>query len=156
MAKEMFRKAWDIRTAQVAHETKTYGHQILEVDKQISTLLNRIVETDSATVIRAYEQKIDTLDKEKIILQEKQLKKAKPARDFNATLELSLHFLANPWKLWESGNITLRRMVLKLAFTDRLAYCRKTGARTPEFSMPFKALTAHSGMYGTNGGPGGT
>lgn len=152
MAKQMFRKAWDIRAAQVAHEAKTYGDQILEVDKQISTLLNRIVETESATVIRAYEQKIDTLEKEKIILQEKQSKQAAPARDFGAMLELSLHFLSSPWKLWESGDITLRRMLLKLVFTDRLAYCRETGPRTPQLSMPFKALGGAAYAMETYGG----
>jgi site-specific DNA recombinase len=38
-----------------------------------------------------------------------------------------LTFLANPWKLWESGNINLRRAVLKLAFAERIQYCRIQG-----------------------------
>ena len=41
---------------------------------------------------------------------------------FEEKLEPALQFIASPWKLWESGQITLRRMVLKLAFTDRITY----------------------------------
>ena len=100
MAKAMFRQAWDIRSAQSQQGVKTGAKQISEIDKQIDSLLDRIVKTQDATVIRAYEGKIDAMEKEKIILQEKQLKK--PAhkttlgRDFDEMLELSLHFLASP------------------------------------------------------------
>jgi len=31
-------------------------------------------------------------------------------------------------------------MVLKLAFTEPLLYCRETGYRTPKTAMPFKVL----------------
>jgi site-specific DNA recombinase len=49
-------------------------------------------------------------------------------------------FLANPCKLWASGHLEARRTVLKLAFTDRLAYARGTGLRTGDLSLPFKLL----------------
>ncbi len=127
----MFRKAWDIRGEQLAQEAKYYEKQIADAQKQIDVLLDRIVEADNATVIKAYEKKIDSLEKEKIILQENQAKPAPSTRDFCASLELSLNFLSKPWKLWAKGNISLRRTVLKLVFTDHLSYCRETGARTP-------------------------
>jgi len=156
MAKTMFRHAWDIRSAQSQQDAKTGAQQIAEIDKQIDALLDRIVETQNATVIRAYETKIDAMEKEKIILQEKQLKKpaykATLGRDFDEMLELSLHFLANPWKIWERGDIDLRRMVLKLAFADRLAYCRETGPRTPNLSIPSKALGGFAGVLERDGG----
>lgn len=152
MAKAMFRTAWNIRSAQSKQDMQTIEQQIAEIDKQIDALLDRIMETDNATVIKAYEQKIDGMEKQKIILQEKQGKQASPHRDFDDMLELSLQFLSKPWKLWESGDITLRRTLLKLAFTDRLSYCRETGPRTPQFSIPFKALTAYSGGCRENGG----
>ncbi len=62
------------------------------------------------------------------------------AGDSPGFLEPVLAFLANPWKLWDSGNIHLRRIVLKLAFAGRLRYCRIKGPRTPKITLPFKAL----------------
>ena len=64
----MFRDAWDIRGAQLAQEAKSYEKQIADIQKQIDVLLDRIVEADNATVIKAYEKKIVSLEKEKIIL----------------------------------------------------------------------------------------
>ena len=49
-------------------------------------------------------------------------------------------FLANPWNLWRSGSFTLKQTVLRLAFSERIAYCRKEGYRTPKTALPFKVL----------------
>ena len=68
IVKAMFRDAWDIRGAQLAQEAKPYEKQIADIQKQIDVLLDRIVEADNATVIKAYEKKIVSLEKEKIIL----------------------------------------------------------------------------------------
>ena len=73
---------------------------------------------------------------------EKALAAGQPKRGFGDMFELSMRFLANPWKLWASGHLELRRLVLRLGFRDRLAYVRGEGFRTPEFSSPFKALEA--------------
>lgn len=71
--------------------------------------------------------------------------RSQPKGKFDEVLELSLQLLANPWKLWESDHITLRRTVLRLAFTERLQYHRKTGARTPKIAFVFNALGGHLG-----------
>jgi len=71
-------------------------------------------------------------------------------------LEHSLQFLANPWKLWDSGNITLRRILLRLAFVDRFTYHRIEGARTPELAIPFKALSVFQYREKSNGAGEGT
>ncbi len=36
--------------------------------------------------------------------------------------------------------MVFQRMVLRLAFSERIAYCRKEGYRTPKTSLLFKAL----------------
>ncbi len=63
-----------------------------------------------------------------------------PTGTFEEKLEPALQFLANPWKLWQTGQIALRRAVLRLTFTERLAYHRNEGARTPQLALPFKVL----------------
>ena len=49
-------------------------------------------------------------------------------------------FLANPWKIWDSGSLSLKRTVLRLAFVERISYARNSGLRTPNMALPFKVL----------------
>jgi site-specific DNA recombinase len=80
------------------------------------------METTNLTVIRAYEGKLSDLKRSKTRLQDQLAHHIAPSSGtFEERLEPALQFLANLWKLWESGQITLKRMVLKLAFTDRIA-----------------------------------
>ncbi|MEM9148567.1 MAG: hypothetical protein AAGC57_20600 [Pseudomonadota bacterium] len=54
--------------------------------------------------------------------------------------ELALAFLANPCNLRKSERYADKQTVLWLVFTDRLAYCRKDGFRTPKTSIIFNTL----------------
>ncbi|NKB59162.1 MAG: recombinase [Alphaproteobacteria bacterium] len=118
--------------------------ELRKLDKQIGQLLDRIVEATSSSVIAAYERRIETLEKDKLLLQEKLAEKPVPERTYDDILELSLSFLANPWKLWHSEQFEHKRAVLKLAFAERLAYCRNQGYRTPKTTLPFKVLKSLS------------
>ena len=55
---------------------------------------------------------------------------------FNEFIEPALAFLANPWKLWASGDFILQRTVLRLAFSERIAYGRNEGYRTANTALP--------------------
>ncbi len=92
------------------------------------------------------------LELEKAKLAEKIANQTKPKASFEGKQEPVLTFLTNPWILWETGNITLRQLVLKLAFADRIQYDRFEGARTPEIAFPFKALTGLEGRECLIGG----
>ncbi len=142
LVRAMFRSAWDARRAQASAIRKEGQAQLRDIDKKMETLLTRSLETDNAAMISMCEAKLTELQKQKAILTEQLAKQVEPKRAFDEKLELSLKFLSSPWKLWESGDITLRRLVLKLAFTDHVQYCRNEGARTPERAFPFKALGA--------------
>jgi hypothetical protein len=54
--------------------------------------------------------------------------------------ELALSFLSNPQKLWASGQYHLRRIVLRLAFSDRVTYCRQNGFSKVKTALPFNIL----------------
>ncbi len=140
MAKAMFENALKQRLAQATHSRKTLRADMLRIEKQIEAFAERIIESASDAAINAYERKIDKLENERLLAEEKlakgpQLKATKPE-----LIELSLRFLANPWKLWASGNIALQKTVLRLAFSERLSYHRKDGYRTPKTTLPFKVL----------------
>lgn len=156
MAGAMFRVAWDARRTHALDAIQTGKQQVRDITRQIDTLLERILGATSPTIIQTYEAKIGDLERAKAIATDQLAKHTEPKGAFEEKLELSLQFLANPWKLWESGQTTLRRMVLKLAFADRLRYCRIEGTRTPQISLPFRALGALDGVDLGSGAGGGT
>lgn len=110
------------------------------MDRRIEKLLERIMQAQSERMIPIYEGEIVALERGKAVLTEQLAKQTEPKSKFEDHLEPALAFLANPWKLWETGHTTLRRAVLKYALADRIRYCRKTGPRTPEYALLFKAL----------------
>jgi len=140
LVKAMFTDVWTQRMAQAEILLHGLKREAAQVDKQIENLLDRIIETENPRIIAAYEKRLSKLETDKLVLVEKQQNGVKPAHSFDDLFELATSFLANPWKLWESGQLTLKRTVLRLAFSERIAYCRYEGLRTPKTTLPFKVL----------------
>ena len=97
------------------------------------------------SLISAYEQRIQTLENEKLILQDRIAENTKPKTSFEETLRTALIFLAHPWIIWRSKRFEDKQTVLKLAFADRLRYSRETGLRAANLSFPFKVISALAG-----------
>jgi site-specific DNA recombinase len=95
-------------------------------------------------VVAAYENKIAELEKQKLLLTEKMSVRETPKHTFEKLFELGLTFLANPQKLWDSGQIHLRKTVLRLAFSERLNYTKESGFSNSNKSLIFKALESVS------------
>ena len=136
----MFKTAWSVRMTQAEGLSRELKIEIKNIDKQIEGLLDRIVETTTPSVITAYETRLTKLEREKLVLAEKLRKNGQTALGFDEMFELAIQFLSNPCKLWDSGQLHLKRLVLRLVFSERIAYCRKGGLRTPKTSLPFKLL----------------
>ena len=155
LTKAMFKNVWDQRAEQAQAGMVSLKREVTKIEKQIDGLLDRIVEASMPSVISAYEKRLARLERDKLIAQEKLGKTGEPAHSFDQLFELAYALLASPWKLWESGQLTLQRTVLKLAFAERITYCRKTGLRTPETTLPFKALAGVQGQKCEMAGSGG-
>lgn len=140
LGRAMFKKAWELQLSKANKVQSGLKRDLSKLEKQIDEKLDQIVECTSTTVQRAFERKIEGLERDKLVIEEKLAAKPGPKRSFDKMFELAMNFLASPWKLWESDRIEDKRTVLKLAFSERLAYCRKTGFRTPKTSMPFNML----------------
>ena len=148
MAKEMFEELWELRLSGSKGEAVSMKAKIRQVESNVGQFLDRIVETDSRTLISTYENKIRKLEEEKILLQEKVSNCGRPLQSFDDTFRTAMIFLANPQNLWASERIEDKRTVLKLAFSAKLPYCRKNGFRTARTSLPFSLLEGVEG--GTN------
>ena len=140
--KDLFFKAWDERGSRAEEIAKALRGDLRKSEQQIEQLLDRIVESSTASVIAAYERRIANLEREKLAIIEKLQANAFPKRGSTEQFELAFRFLENPHELWASERLDDRKLVLKLTFADRLAYCRNGGFRTPQTTLPFKALEA--------------
>ena len=138
--KVMINNAWEQRKAQIGAIKATLKRDITKLEKEIDEFLNRIVSTQTTSVINIYEKKIAELEHAKLVAEEKLSQATTKNGSKTKSLELSLQILANPWKIWENGTLLHRRMLLRLAFADYLTYCRNEGYRTPKISIPFKVL----------------
>ncbi len=140
VAQSMFRELWDHRLGQTKVQAKALSSELVKIDKQVAQFLDRIVGTSVPAVISAYENQIEKLEQEKALIQERIADMGKPKSTFDDSVRIAMAFLASPWNLWRSGRLEDRKMVLKLAFTERLKYDRIEGLRTANLSLPFKVL----------------
>jgi site-specific DNA recombinase len=140
--KDLFFKAWEQRASRAEEIAKALRDELRKTEQQIEQLLDRIVESSTTSVIAAYERRIAALEREKLVIIEKLQANAAPRLGSAQQFELAFRFLGNPHELWTSQRLENRRLVLKLTFADRLAYCRNGGFRTPKTTLPFKALGA--------------
>ncbi len=136
----MFKEHWAHRLDGLKRQFTSMQIQLKQSDKEIEALLDRIVEAESPTVIKAYEKKISKLETNKLVLAEKAKEMTKPVSSFESNLRTAIEFLLNPLKLWGSDNIKEKRILLKLAFLGKIAYDRETGLRTAVPSLPFQVI----------------
>ena len=136
----MFEQAWEARLGEAQQAKASVLAQTKDVDDQISKLLDRIVDSSSASVVSALEKRVEKLERDKIRLTEKAAKMLPPKGRFGESIELAMRFLSNPWNIYEKGSLPLRQTVLRLAFVEPLRYSRETGYRTTKTTFPFKVL----------------
>lgn len=140
MLRAMFSDAWPQQRELAQFAAQSARARLVEVERKIASLIERVLDVSQPTVIAAFESKIAVLEREKLILEEKAQAEARPNRPFDEMFELSIRFLANPSYLWESDDLEHKRTVLKVAFSDKLIYCRNQGLRTPKTRLVFNVL----------------
>ena len=136
----MFKDEWSRRIAQGVELAASIKRSIAKLDQDIERLLDRIVDTSSASVAGALERRVDKLEKEKLVAQEKLQNAGQPQHAFEDLFELATKFLSNPRILWDSEHLEDKRRMLRLVFSERPQYCRNQGFRTPNLSLPLKML----------------
>lgn len=114
--------------------------QLSQMEGKSAQILDRLIDTNSDTLIAAYETRLRKMEEQKTFLAEKIQNCGKPIAPFEQAYRTAFEFLGNPSKLWASERFEDKRAVLKLVFAERLPYTRNEGYRTAKTSLPFKAL----------------
>ena len=139
-ADTMFKNMWNQLGANLEEQKNQLGQKLNDCDENINIALTRLVESKSTNVASAFEKRIETLEHEKLLIEEKIAKCGTSLGSYDKMYRTSLNFLSNPHKLWTSGGYAGKRIVLKLTFTERLTWDRKGMYRTPQVSVPFRFL----------------
>ena len=142
IADKMFRNLWSQRAADQKTRKTRLEQESKSLDGQIEKLLDHIVNAESSAVMKRLETRVCDLEDQKRVAEEKFANFDGPVKPFDQMYRTAMLFLKNPNKIWQLGGFEEKRAIIKMAFTDRLIYDRKTGYRTPELSLPFKYLTA--------------
>ncbi len=143
VAEKMFKQLWKQQQKSHAAQKEVIKQEYQNVDKEIQKLLDKIVETSSTTVQQKLESRIDELEQQKLLLEDKMEKTGRPTKTYDGMYRTAMDFLLNPHKYWTYGDFTQKRTVLKLVFADRLTWVRNGVYRTPNLSLPFKVLDTY-------------
>lgn len=131
---------WNERYADHSQYIEGIQTQIRGIERRIEQFLDRIVESDSTTLIRTYETKVTQLEGEKASLAGKLVETSQAPLDFDSCFQTAFDFIGNPHKMWAFGDFEDKRLVLKLAFARQLPYRRNEGFQTAALALPFEVL----------------
>jgi site-specific DNA recombinase len=132
--------AWNKRMGRVDDLKRIQAKEILRIQAEIKTLLERVSKAKSEVVVEAYEKEIEKLSKREQVLQEQIVVLISPQKNFETALATVLCFLKSPITIWENGTLEDKRRVLKLVFAEKLVYSRETGFETAKLSIPLKVF----------------
>ncbi len=98
----------------------------------------------SAILITSNKRQIKTLEEQRLVLQERIQKCGEFDSTVTETARTAFQFFAKPYQRWVSGDISVKRLVLKTTFARPLTYDRKEGYRTKALSLPFSLFREFS------------
>lgn len=87
----------------VEHQPNPVQH--VSTDKSIELLLDRITNAAEPQLVEAYEKRLLNLEEEKGCPGESCSLRPSRCRMSAQPYRTTLNFLANPWKLWDSGKL---------------------------------------------------
>ncbi len=145
MFEAAFTECWNERENKQKDMALSLKNETKSLNRKIENFLDRIVDSENSSVVAAYEKRIQKMEDQKVVLEEKIINCGRTIPDFDIHSRTARQFLRNPYKLWASEQLEHRRALLKLAFEGKLQYDREEGFLNPEFSLPFKVLESFEG-----------
>lgn len=95
----MFKKLWENESAKTSDNRSKLEAEYAKCESDINTALTRILESSNSAVVSAFEKRIESLETEKLLIQEKIAKCGSEIAPSDEMYRTSLEFLSNPHKL---------------------------------------------------------
>jgi site-specific DNA recombinase len=138
--REILLDMWD----DVINDTKGTQNQVearlAAITVEIDSLVKRIKKITSEKMVEIYEEQVEDLSKEEMVLKDKLSNSTKRTFDFGTALDFVFSILENPYDTWEKGDFAMRRLVLKLVFERNIAYNKNSGFGTAILSLPLRVF----------------
>lgn len=103
LAVALLKDWWDVRQASSKTRRQSVEDELRSNERAINQLLDRIIEADNPTVIKAYENRLRLLEQSKALCAEKAANLGRPKGDFEKTVRSALVFLASPCEIYKNG-----------------------------------------------------
>ncbi|WP_156843172.1 recombinase family protein [Novosphingobium aquimarinum] len=97
LAYETFRRLWDIRSEGVTARKNGWEAEARKIESQIIQLVDRVMDADSQTLVKAYENRIQDLESRKAQLKERIARSGRNPKAFETAFRTAMTFLANPY-----------------------------------------------------------
>jgi len=156
LAEAIVLDAWKTRQAQLSEITDQTDKQIQTIEQNIEKLLDRVTASTSVELVKAYEDKIEVLTKEKNRLkQQKAVQMTAQEYDYGTVTKTVLAYVKSPYDIWKSGELNDKRLVLRLVFAEPIEYRRGRGYGTAKLSEAvklFEQLAANNSQAVEMGG----
>lgn len=115
---------------------KRRSDRLRQIKDDIDTFCERIKEARSPAVINAFEEKIESLEAEKLRLGDTTKKTETYNIEFEPALHRVMEFIKDPLLMWKTGDLAQKRLVLRIVFDEPLVFDAKTGFYTASLSLP--------------------
>lgn len=120
--------------------------ELVQIRQEIAALADRAARASNETVASAYERRITELATRELVVKEQEEKIEPTSRQaFGTALGTVFDILKDPDLQWENGDIHDRRLLLRLLFSEKLAYDRQMGFGTAGFSLPVALFQMSTG-----------
>lgn len=129
---------WNAKKMDVETVRKQRQHRLDAIQKEIDGYLEAVRHCQSPTVIKRIEENIEALEAKQLRLGGKIEKPKNGDYDFQTALNRVFEFIRSPLVVWKNGDLSEKRLVLRLVFTEPLVYTRETGFQTAAFSLPIQ------------------
>lgn len=96
-AEKMFRMVWDYRKHNAQAMSDSARREITGIERGIEQVMDNLMKASSATVISAYERRIEDLEKQKRVLLERLAQSTQPVRSFDESFRTAA--IALPFSL---------------------------------------------------------
>lgn len=133
ITKELFNE----RVKGLRSDKKAAEKEILGLDKDISSLVDRLSNISNNNVANAIERSISEKEEYKNTLKDKYLLLNKGGINFETAVNGVLDFIGNPYDAWNKGDLLQKSRIQKLVFVRPLKYSKSKGFGTAEMSLPF-------------------
>ncbi len=140
LTKALFKKRWDKKVQEfegcIAGDVKRSD----EIKERVELLSVRASKAASEVVAQKYEEQIESLLNEDLLVNEKIRSQTVTDKDFGTALDEVFGFIKSPYSYWVLDDIDSKRLALRLVFTEQIAYSSENGFGTPELSLPLRVF----------------